>query len=116
MAGDGDLSEGERSVLILHPHWKTVLLPVLLLVLVVVVAAVLVAVIPHNKMQGDERIAVGVLAALVALIWTGIPFLRWRTTTYELTTRRFRPRSGILSPSARPFPLLRPSDVTFSSP
>src|SRR5260370_28441039 len=114
MAGDGDLSEGERSVLILHPHWKTVLLPVLLLVLVVVVAAVLVAVIPHNKMQGDERIAVGVLAALAALIWTGIPFLRWRTTTYELTTRRLRLRSRILSRSVRDFPLVSSSDISFS--
>jgi uncharacterized membrane protein YdbT with pleckstrin-like domain len=115
MAGDDDLSEGERSVLILHPHWKTVLLPFLLLVLVVVVAAVLVAVIPHNKMQGTERLAVGVIAVLVALIWTGIPFLRWRTTTYELTTRRFRLRSGILSRAGRDFPLVRISDISFAS-
>jgi len=115
MAGDGDLSEGEHSVLILHPHWKTVLMPVLLLVLVIVVAAVLIAVIPHNKMQGDERIAVGVIALLAALIWTGIPFLRWRTTTYELTTRRFRLRSGILSRAGRDFPLVRISDISYSS-
>src|SRR5215467_345469 len=115
MAGDGDLSEGEHSVLLLHPHWKTVLLPFLLLVLVVVVAAVVVAVIPHNKMQGDERIAIGVVALLVALIWTGIPFLRWRTTTYELTTRRFGLRSGILSRACRDFPLVRISDISYSS-
>jgi uncharacterized membrane protein YdbT with pleckstrin-like domain len=115
MADDGDLSEGEHSVLILHPHWKTMLLPFLLLVLVVVVAAVLVAVIPHNKMQGAERLAVGVIAVLVALIWTGIPFLRWRTTTYELTTRRFRLRSGILSRAGRDFPLVRISDISFAS-
>src|SRR5215469_6578515 len=114
MAGDGDLSEGEHSVLLLHPHWKTVLLPFLLLVLVVVVAAVVVAVIPHNKMQGDERIAIGVVALLVALIWTGIPFLRWRTTTYELTNRRLRLRKGILSRTGRDFPLIRISDVSFS--
>src|SRR5215475_7910717 len=114
MAGDGDLSEGEHSVLLLHPHWKTVLLPFLLLVLVVVVAAVVVAVIPHNKMQGDERIAVGVIALIVALIWTGIPFLRWRTTTYELTNRRLRLRRGIVSRTGRDFPLIRISDVSFS--
>jgi len=115
MAGEGDLSEGEHSVLFLHPHWKTVLVPFLLLVLVVVVAAVLVVVIPHNRLQTDERIAVGVIALVVALIWTGIPFLRWRTTTYELTTRRFRLRSGILSRAGRDFPLARISDVSFSS-
>ena len=115
MAGDADLSEGEHSVLLLHPHWKTVLMPFLLLVLVVAVAAVLLVVIPHNKLQADERIAVGAIAVLVAIIWTGIPFLRWRTTTYELTTRRFRLRSGILSRTGRDFPLVRISDVSFSS-
>jgi len=114
MAGDSDLSEGEHSVLFLHPHWKTVLMPFLLLVLVVVVAAVLVVVIPHNRLQTDERIAVGVIALLVAVIWTGIPFLRWRTTTYELTNRRLRLRRGIVSRTGRDFPLIRISDVSFS--
>ena len=114
MAGDGDLSEGEHSVLFLHPHWKTVLMPFLLLVLVVVVAAVLVVVISHNTLQADERIAVGVIALIVAVIWTGIPFLRWRTTTYELTNRRLRLRRGIVSRTGRDFPLIRISDVSFS--
>ena len=114
MAGDSDLSEGEHSVLFLHPHWKTVLMPFLLLVLVVVVAAVLVVVIPHNRLQTDGRIAVGVIALVVAVIWTGIPFLRWRTTTYELTNRRLRLRRGIVSRTGRDFPLIRISDVSFS--
>jgi uncharacterized membrane protein YdbT with pleckstrin-like domain len=111
---DSDLSEGERSVLILHPHWKTVLMPFLLLVAVVIVAAVLLVVIPHNKLQTGERIAVGVVALLIAIIWTGVPFLRWRTTTYELTNRRLRLRRGILSRTGRDFPLIRISDVSFS--
>jgi len=111
---EGDHSEGEHSVLILHPHWKTVLLPFVLLVAVVVVAAVLLAVIPHNRLQADERIAVGVVALVVAMIWTGVPFLRWRTTTYELTNRRLRLRKGILSRTGRDFPLIRISDVSFS--
>jgi membrane protein YdbS with pleckstrin-like domain len=114
MAGEGDLSEGEHSVLLVHPHWKTVLVPFLILVVVVVAAVVLLAVIPHNKLQGDERIAVGVVALIVAIIWTGVPFLRWRTTTYELTNRRLRLRRGILSRTGRDFPLIRISDVSFS--
>ena len=111
---EGDHSEGEHSVLILHPHWKTVLVPFVILVIVVVIAAVLLAVIPHNRLQGDERIAVGVVALVVAAIWTGVPFLRWRTTTYELTNRRLRLRKGILSRTGRDFPLIRISDVSFS--
>src|SRR5215468_2765239 len=114
MAGEGDLSEGEHSVLLVHPHWKTVLMPFLILVLVVLVAAALVVVIPHNRLQGEERISVVAVSLEVALIWTGIPFLRWRTTTYELTNRRLRLRRGIVSRTGRDFPLIRISDVSFS--
>ena len=63
---DADLSEGERTVLILNPHWKTVLWPFVLLVAVAVVAAVLLIVIPHNRLQGAERIAVGTVASEIA--------------------------------------------------
>jgi uncharacterized membrane protein YdbT with pleckstrin-like domain len=111
---DADLVEGERAVLILNPHWKTVLWPLVLLVLVVAAAAVLLIVIPDNRLQGAERIAVGAVALVIAAIWTGVPVLRWRTTTYELTTRRFRLRYGILSRTGRDFPLVRISDVSFS--
>ena len=114
MAADVDHSAGERSVLLLHPHWKTVLMPFVLLVAVIILAGLLLAVIPHNRLQGDERIAVGVVALVVAMIWTGVPFLRWRTTTYELTNRRLRLRKGILSRTGRDFPLIRISDVSFS--
>jgi uncharacterized membrane protein YdbT with pleckstrin-like domain len=43
-----------------------------------------------------------------------VPWLRWKTTSYELTTRRLRLRRGILSRSGRDFPLIRISDVSFS--
>src|SRR6516162_3920694 len=111
---DADLSAGERTVLILNPHWKTVLWPFVLLVVVVIVAAVLLIVIPHNRLQGAERIAVGAVAIVIAAIWVGVPLVRWKTTTYELTTRRFRLRYGILSRTGRDFPLIRISDVSFS--
>ena len=114
MAGVDDLSEGERSVLTLHPHWKTVLMPMLILIVLAIVTAVLLVVIPHGRLAGPGRIAVGAVALIVALTFTLVPLLRWRTTTYELTTRRFRLRYGILSRTGRDFPLIRISDVSFS--
>jgi len=114
MAGVDDLSEGERSVLTLHPHWKTVLMPMLILIILAIVTAVLLVVIPHGRLAGPGRIAVGAVALIVALTFTLVPLLRWRTTTYELTTRRFRLRYGILSRTGRDFPLIRISDVSFS--
>jgi len=114
MAGVDDLSEGERSVLTLHPHWKTVLMPMLILIVLAIVTAVLLVVIPHGRLAGPGRIAVGAAALILALTFTLVPLLRWRTTTYELTTRRFRLRYGILSRTGRDFPLIRISDVSFS--
>jgi uncharacterized membrane protein YdbT with pleckstrin-like domain len=113
MADDYDLSEGERIVLTLHPHWKTVLVPSLILAAAAVIAAVLLVVIPSGQYAGPGRIAVGV-ALLLVLIFVVYPFLRWRTTTYELTNRRLRLRRGIVSRSGRDFPLIRISDVSFS--
>ena len=43
-----------------------------------------------------------------------MPFLRWRTTIYEVTTRRLRLREGIIARTGRDFPLNRISDVSFS--
>ena len=111
---DADLTEGERTVLILNPHWKTVLWPFALLVIVAVAAAVLLVVIPHGRLQGPGRIAVGTVALVIAAVWVGVPILRWRTTTYEQTNRRFRLRYGILTRTGRDFPLIRISDVSFS--
>src|SRR5215469_7875468 len=56
----------------------------------------------------------GVIAIVILLAWVLVPILRWRTTTYELTTRRLRLREGIVSRQGRDFPLLRISDVSFS--
>jgi uncharacterized membrane protein YdbT with pleckstrin-like domain len=113
MADDSDLTEGEHIVLTLHPHWKTILGPALILAVAAVAAAVLLIVIPSGHWAGPGRIAVGV-ALLVVLGWTVVPFLRWRTTSYELTNRRLRLRQGIVSRQGRDFPLIRISDVSFS--
>src|SRR5689334_20629723 len=85
MAGADDLSEGEQSVLTLHPHWKTVLMPIVILIGLAIAAGVLLAVIPHGRLAAPERIAVGALALIIAIAFTLAPLLRWRTTTYELT-------------------------------
>ena len=114
MARADQLSDGEQSVLILHPHWKTLLRPALVLIVVVAAALALVIVIPAGRAAGPERIAVGVAALIAALLWFVVPVLRWKMTSYQLTTRRLSLRSGILTRSGRDFPLIRISDVSFS--
>jgi membrane protein YdbS with pleckstrin-like domain len=114
MADDDFLSEGERFVLRLHPHWKTLLRPFFLLAVIVAAAIALLVLLPTGHNLAVARIAIGVLALVAVIIWVGIPLLRWKTTSYELTTRRLRLRAGILTRTGRDFPLIRISDVSFS--
>lgn len=113
MPNSGPLADDERSVLLVHPHWKTIIRPLVLLVLTVAAAVALLVVIPSGSAANWERLAVGVVAVIILLGWVLVPILRWRTTTYELTTRRFRMREGIVARKGRDIPLTRINDVSF---
>ena len=62
------------------------------------------------------RGAPGGAAVAVVLLLAGVlrPVLRWKTTTYELTTGRLRVREGILTRRGRDIPLSRITDVSFT--
>jgi membrane protein YdbS with pleckstrin-like domain len=106
-------TDDEQPVLLLRPHWKTLVRPWLLAAIVVAAALVVEAVIPSGSAAAAERLAVGVVALLALMVWLMVPVLRWRTTTYELTTRRLRMREGILTRRGRDIPLVRINDVSF---
>jgi uncharacterized membrane protein YdbT with pleckstrin-like domain len=114
MAGDASLSEGERFVLRLHPHWKTLLRPFFLLAVVIAAALAALVALPAGSAAGVARDGIGVVVFLAVIVWCVVPLLRWKTTSYELTTRRLRLRKGILTRLGRDFPLIRISDVSFS--
>jgi membrane protein YdbS with pleckstrin-like domain len=112
MARELSLIGDEQRVLLVHPHWKVLVRPVLLAVLVVAVALVLEAVIPAGS-AAAERLVVAAVAVLVLMVWLMVPVLRWRLTTYELTTRRLQIRGGIVTRHGRDIPLIRITDVSF---
>ncbi len=114
MASAAGLSEGEHLVLRLHQHWKTVLAPLLILAATVVALLVLLLVVPAVRDAAAGRLALGAAALVIDIVFVGIPLLRWRTTTYELTDRRLRLRAGLLTRTGRDFPLTRISDVSFA--
>jgi len=114
MAGDETLSQGEHFVLRLHPHWKTLLRPFFILLVILVAAIAALIMLPAGSGAGVARGGIGIVVVLALIIWGVVPVLRWRTTTYELTTRRLRLREGILSRTGRDFPLIRISDVSFT--
>ena len=100
-------------MLLLRPHWKTLIRPVLVAVIVVAAALLAEVAIPPGKAAAAERLVVAVVAVLALMLWLAVPVLRWRTTTYELTTRRLRVREGIVTRHGRDIPLVRINDVSF---
>jgi uncharacterized membrane protein YdbT with pleckstrin-like domain len=108
------LGEGERIEHELHPHWKELVLPVLLVPLVAGLASYLYFSVPDGRFQAALRWAIVVVAVLVLLFGALRPYLRWRTTLYVLTSDRVITRSGILSRAGRDIPLSRVNDVSFS--
>ena len=109
-----NLSEGEEVVLDLHPHWIQLVVPVLVLLVAALLAGFGVALIPKGGGQMIERwIVIGV--AIIVVIWlTVLPYLRWLTTRYVLTSDRLVIRTGILARHGRDVPLNRVNDVSFS--
>ena len=88
-------------VLRVHPHWKILIRPVSVALLVVVAALVAEVMIPSGSAAPLARLVVAAVAILAVMLWLMVPVLRWRTTTYELTTRRLRMRDGIVTRHGR---------------
>ena len=98
---------------VLRPHWKTLAGPVAAGLLVAIALAAAEALIPGNKYSAIERLAVAAVAVALLIWWLLLPVLVWRTTVYELTTRRMRLRDGIVTRNGRDIPLSRITDVSF---
>lgn len=110
---DHYLTEGERIVHAFHPHWKRLILPFLAFVVVAVAAGAAIYFIPGDyQYSGYARIAVVVVAVVALTLWSLIPFLRWKTTSYTLTTHRLAISTGILSKSEEDIPMAKVNSVS----
>lgn len=102
-----NLIEGETVVMELREHAKALLWPFVLLVLLF---AVVVAAIVFSPEDVVTWVALA-LAAVAAIVWVFVPWLRWRTSSYSVTTQRIAQRSGIFTRVGRDIPLYRINDV-----
>jgi uncharacterized membrane protein YdbT with pleckstrin-like domain len=110
---DSLLADDERVVKHLHPHWITLLVPTVLLVVIVGLGSFLAAIVPGGSAQGILRIAIGAVAVLAVIVVVLIPYLRWRSTHYVLTTHRLMTRLGILNHTGRDVPLNRINNAMY---
>ncbi|MDX6204133.1 MAG: hypothetical protein QOF39_190 [Frankiales bacterium] len=115
MAKDSSLlADDEELVVDTHPHWKALLLPAVAVPVVVGLASWAVFAMGDFTGRGYAQIAVVVVAVLL-LVWVSLmPWLRWRTTRFMVTSRRVVIRSGVISRTGRDIPLIRVNDVTFT--
>lgn len=98
-----ELTTGERLVLHQHPHWKTLLPPLALNTLLVAGAVWAGVALGHAT-------AWYILAALagIATVYFGlVPYVRWKTTHFVLTTEKVMIREGVLRRTGMHIPLRR---------
>jgi uncharacterized membrane protein YdbT with pleckstrin-like domain len=98
---DDILVEGEQVVLHKHPHWKKVVVPVLVLLVVVGLGSYLAALTAQQAWAPGAWITLSVLALVLVVWFTVVPVIRWRTTHFVVTTRRVLTRQGIDIPLSR---------------
>ena len=107
------LSPNERVVIHKHPHWKMLVLPVLVLLVTVGVGAYLASLVSDQSWHLIAWIVLGALAVLLVVWFTIVPLIRWRTTHFVVTSQRVLVREGVLSRTGIDIPLTRINSVQF---
>ena len=103
------LNPGEHVVVSTRTHVKALILPGLGVVVALAAALFLTGLVDN----GVARIVVWALFLAVVVWFVVGPLLRWLTTTYTFTNRRFIKRSGFIAKEGRTIPLNRISGVDF---
>ncbi len=107
------LSDGERVILHKHSHWKMLLVPYLVLLVTLAVGIWLGILVKDESWSMIGFIAIGAVA-LIILVWLFfIPFVRWRTTHFIVTTDRVMAREGVVNRTGIDIPLGRINSVRF---
>ncbi len=110
------LADDENIVYELRPHWRALVMPVVVFLLTLGVGSYLLA----SLSDSDSATAswgrwLVVVAALVLLVaWVVRPFVFWYSTQYVFTDHRIIVRTGIIARKGRDMPLSRVNDVSFS--
>ncbi len=110
---EDDLAPDEELILHRHPHWKMLLVPVLVLLVVVALAGFLAALIRNQSWANVGWIVLAVLGITVIARWTMTPLLRWYTTHFVLTDRRVLVRQGVFTRTGLDIPMTRINSVRF---
>ena len=104
------LSQDEVVVRHMHTHIKTLLPAIIVESILVIAAAVGSFYVPENaRYWALATIWIAVLLLSIPLIL--VPWIKWITTTYTVTTKRVITRTGIIKRTGHDLPLTRISDI-----
>ena len=112
MSAKKALGEDEVILTTLRTHAK-VLVGAALVLLVAALGGGFAAAMMPASWQPVGYILLAAVLAMVLTVWVLAPFLRWRTSTYTITSRRVITRKGILNRSGHTVPLARITDVSY---
>ena len=108
------LTSDEKVEKSLHPHWRTVVGPVIFGLILIAVASYVAYVTPDDTGGNWIQWITVVLAVLIGIPLVIVPILTWRTTHYVITTHRVMVRKGILNKSGKDITLSKITDVSFT--
>jgi len=107
------LADGERVEGSLHPHPLTVLGPMVLGLLLAAIGIGVSVVTPDDSTGNLIQVIAIAAVCLLALPLVLVPFLRWRTTHYVVTSHRVMVRRGLLAKEGKDITLSKITDVSF---
>ena len=112
-----NLAPGEVVVIHRHPHWKSLVAPVLIFWLATAIAGIAVGYARTSDMADGGKFWITIV---VGVVWLGIagwflvrPLLSWKTTHFVVTDRRVIYRNGIITRSGIDIPIRRINTVEF---
>ena len=103
------LNDNEEIVLDLRPNWSTLAKPVAGVVGAVAVTTALALAVGNTIVD-----LVGAAVTVVALVYFGIRYARWTTTSFVVTTDRLVYRVGVIAKHGKEIPLERVNDIAFT--
>jgi uncharacterized membrane protein YdbT with pleckstrin-like domain len=108
---DDQLTEGERIVLSLRTHPKALVVAGLWTLLLVAGLVLLWWLLRDTDSYVVSMWVAGAVALALAAWLVVVPFVRWSSERYTITTRRISHRYGVLSRNGRDIPLHRINDI-----
>jgi uncharacterized membrane protein YdbT with pleckstrin-like domain len=112
MSHSKQLAHGEYVIFNTHAHWKVLIVPGLILLACLAALAAWIGWAPESIRQVWATWTVGIVLAIVVIVWTLAPLIRWLARTDTLTNMRLISREGVFHRSGRDIPMDRVHAVT----